>query len=395
MKRERKIRVLMLMMEYFPIFSGHGVYLQGLIKKLEKLNCEISILTPNYHEFPNHEIIDGITVNRFEFSIRDKRWELNFTLKVLKYLIKNLNTYDILHINGHLDIYGFFTIFNKIFNKRIISQMVLLGSDDPLTISKQYRYMNIRFKILSLMDQFLCISKALAESYNEAGLPPEKLTYIPQGVDIDRFQPARNEAEKEVLKKKLGLWQYKKIVIFIGAIVKRKGVDILVNAWKKIHKEQPEALLLMIGQDSFTDKDINKEELNKVVFEIKSIVSSNNYNVKFAGQQYNVEEYLKCSDIFVLPSRKEGFGNVILEAMACGLPAVVTYMDGVSKETVTHGDNGFIVNDSDELADAIIKLLADSNLAKHMGKAGEARAVKDFSLPSIAERYFNLYQSLM
>jgi glycosyltransferase involved in cell wall biosynthesis len=385
----------MLMMEYFPIFSGHGVYLQGLIKKLEKLNCEISILTPNYHEFPNHEIIDGITVNRFEFSIRDKRWELNFTLKVLKYLIKNLNTYDILHINGHLDIYGFFTIFNKIFNKRIISQMVLLGSDDPLTISKQYRYMNIRFKILSLMDQFLCISKALAESYNEAGLPPEKLTYIPQGVDIDRFQPARNEAEKEVLKKKLGLWQYKKIVIFIGAIVKRKGVDILVNAWKKIHKEQPEALLLMIGQDSFTDKDINKEELNKVVFEIKSIVSSNNYNVKFAGQQYNVEEYLKCSDIFVLPSRKEGFGNVILEAMACGLPAVVTYMDGVSKETVTHGDNGFIVNDSDELADAIIKLLADSNLAKHMGKAGEARAVKDFSLPSIAERYFNLYQSLM
>jgi glycosyltransferase involved in cell wall biosynthesis len=74
-------------------------------------------------------------------------------------------------------------------------------------------------------------------------------TYLyPQGVDIDRFQPARNEAGKRVLKKKLGLWQYKKIVIFIGAIVKRKGVDILVNAWKKIHKEQPEALLLMIGR---------------------------------------------------------------------------------------------------------------------------------------------------
>jgi hypothetical protein len=78
----------MLMMEYFPIFSGHGVYLQGLIKKLEKLNCEISILTPNYHEFPNHEIIDGITVNRFEFSIRDKRWELNLYIKVLKYFIR-------------------------------------------------------------------------------------------------------------------------------------------------------------------------------------------------------------------------------------------------------------------------------------------------------------------
>ncbi len=57
-------------------------------------------------------------------------------------------------------------------------------------------------------------------------------------------------------------------------------------------------------QDSFTDKDINKEELNKVVFEIKSIVSSNNYNVKFAGQQYNVEEYLKCSDIFVYLQEK-------------------------------------------------------------------------------------------
>ena len=385
----------MLMMEYFPIFTGHGVYLQGLIKKLNNLNCEISVLTPNYHEFPNHEKIDGINIHRFDFDIHDKKWELKFALGVIYYLFKNLKYYDILHINGHLDIYGFLTIFNKLLGKRIVSQMVLLGSDDPMTILKQYKYMNIRFKILSLIDRFLCISKVLAESYIEAGLPPGKLTYIPQGVDIDRFRPIQNEEEKEKLKNKLGLSQYKKIVLFIGAIVKRKGVDTLVEAWRNIHREQSEVLLLMVGQDCFTDKDINKEELNQFVCEIKNFISSNNYNVKFAGQQYNVEEYLKCADVFVLTSRKEGFGNVILEAMASGLPAVVTYMDGVSKETIIHGANGYIVNDSDELSSAINDLLSDSDLAKNMGRVGHFKAVNEFSLLKIAEQYAALYHNLI
>lgn len=382
-------------MEYFPIFSGHAVYLQHLISKLKNFDCDVSILTPDFNEFEGFELINDIRVNRFDFCYDKKNWELNFSFKVISYLFKNIRSYDILHINGHLDVYGFFTLFNKFIRKHTISQMVLLGSDDPMTVMKQYKLMNMRFKILSLMDQFLCISKPIADSYQMAGLPMKKLTYIPQGVDVDKFRPIENLNEKETLKIQLGLNHHKKIVIFIGAIVKRKGIDWLLEAWDKIQSKHPDSLLLLVGQDTFTGNDINKLELEKFVAEMKNVVSLKNYNVVFTGKKDNVEQYLKCADVFVLPSRKEGFGNVILEAMACGLPAVVTYMDGVSKETIIHGTNGFIVNDTMELSDAINTLLSDPDLASNMGRAGNRRALNEFALTKIAEQYSTLYHSLV
>jgi glycosyltransferase involved in cell wall biosynthesis len=385
----------MLMMEYFPIFSGHAVYLQYLISRLKDFDCDVSILTPDYYEYPSFEIINDIRVNRIGFDYSDKRWELKFTLNVLAYLLKNLKSYDILHINGHLDIYGFFTLFNKLLRKHTISQMVLLGSDDPMSVMKQYKLMNIRFKILSLMDQFLCISRPIADSYQKAGLPMKKLTYIPQGVDVDKFRPIENLNEKEALKIQLGLNHYKKIVIFIGAIVKRKGIDLLLEAWGKIQSKHPDSLLLLVGQDTFTSKDINKLELENFVSEMKNVVSSKNYDVIFTGKKDNVEQYLKCSDVFVLPSRNEGFGNVILEAMSCGLPVVVTEMDGVSRETVIHGENGFIVDSPQELADSIINLLNHPHLAAKQGEVGHQRAINEFSMVKIAERYSELYHNLL
>jgi glycosyltransferase involved in cell wall biosynthesis len=129
--------------------------------------------------------------------------------------------------------------------------------------------------------------------------------------------------------------------------------------------------------------------------DIKAEVREHDLNVRFVGRTDEVEEYLKCSDVFVLPSRKEGFGNVILEAMACGVPPVVSYMDGVSSETVKHGIDGLVVNDVSELAGAIDKLLGDAGLAGLMGTRARAKAVESFDLNKIADRYYGLYASLL
>jgi len=384
----------MLILEYFPIFSGHGVYLQHLIKELQRQNCEVSILTADFYELPQHEIIDGINVYRFNFSPHEKRWELKLALKVAAFLINNLQKYDILHIHGHLDIYGLFTIFNKLVRKHTVTQMVLLGADDPLSLLKSYKFMSLRFKVLALMDQFLCISKAIADSYQEAGLPMRKLTYIPQGVDINKFHTPTDQ-EKQRLKEKLGLAEYDKIVIFIGAIVKRKGVDLLVEAWTEVQEQHPDACLLLVGEDSFGEKDVNKDKLQNYVKNLKKIIAKNDSKIIFTGIKNNVEEYLQCSNIFVLPSRKEGFGNVILEAMACGLPVVVTYMDGVSSETVTPDLNGYIVHNVRELSDSMLKLWDDTSLAKQMGREGRQIAIEDFSLTKIAKQYVNQYKRIL
>lgn len=390
----RKPKILMLLLEYHPIFTGHGIYLQNLIKRIKNLDCEVSVLTGNYYRLPTYEIIDGIEIFRFNFSQKEPLWEIKLSLRVMIFLLKNLRCFDILHIHGHLDIYGLLTLFSKIFRKHIITQMVLLGTDDPLSLSKAYKFMKIRFLILSLMDRFLCISKAIGKSYYQAGLPMKKLKYIPQGVDIEKFYPPK-QAEKQQLKKKLGLSDFNKIIIFVGTIIKRKGVDLLINSWVLAQEYHPDALLLLVGLDKFGKKNVNKNELDSFVDKIKGIINKNKSNVLFTGRVNNVEEYLKCADILVLPSRKEGFGNVILEAMACGLPAIVTYMDGVSSETVLPGYNGFIVHNERELSDIIHNLLADISLAKKLGKNARSSVLKRFALEDIAKQYVEVYRSLI
>lgn len=388
-------KVMMLLLEFHPIFTGHGIYLQQLSHYLKKLGCDVSVLAADFHSLPNHEIVNDLNVYRFQFSHNEKYWELKLAWRVINFLFRNRNCYDILHIHGHLDIYGLLTIFNMLLGKHTISQMVLLGADDPMTLMGTYKFMRMRYKVLALMDRFLCISKVLGESYQRAGLPMGKLTYIPQGVDVERFAPVISKEEKETLKKSLYLADFSEIVIFVGAIVERKGVDWLIDAWCSVQKKRPHAWLMLVGQDVFDGNDVNENQLNSFVDTIRKIISENRLNVYFAGKQLGVNKFFQCADVFVLPSRKEGFGNVILEGMACGLPVVVTYMDGVSLETVVPGKNGYIVNNVSELAHSLTTLLSDKSLSVSMGKAGREMAVETFSMNNIAERYAGVYRDIL
>ena len=390
-----KPKVLMLLLEYKPVFTGHGIYLEQLIRKLRLLNCEVSILAADFYKFPHHELVDGIEVFRFPFSHQEKHYEFKLALRVINFLRHHHSDYNILHIHGHLDIYGLLTTYNRLMGKHTISQMVLLGADDPMTLRTIYKLMDIRLRILSMMDRFLCISKALQESCLRANLNPAKVTYIPQGVDIDRFKPVTTLREKKVLRNKLGLPLDVPIVTFIGAIVERKGVDWLVDAWVQVQKAHPQAYLVLVGQNEFDSLDVNQLELTRFVQGISAQIENDKLNVLMAGKKNNVEEYLKCADVFVLPSRKEGFGNVILEAMASGVPAVVTYMDGVAEETITHGENGYIAHSVAEIAGWISRLLEDKQLAVSLGAAGRQRAEERFAMEKIAASYMGVYQDIL
>jgi glycosyltransferase involved in cell wall biosynthesis len=212
-------------------------------------------------------------------------------------------------------------------------------------------------------------------------------------VDTDWFRPA-GPGEKDALKESFGIGAFRKVVTFVGGVLRRKGVDILVHAWREISRLHPDAVLLIVGPDSFGDDDVSRDQLMDFINSIKAEVRERNLNVRFIGRTDKVEEYLKCSDVFVLPSRKEGFGNVILEAMACGSPPGVSYMDGVSSETVKPGIDGLIANDVSELAGSIDKLLTDAGYAGQMGTSARKKAVEYFGLNRIAERYCRLYASL-
>lgn len=389
-----KPRILILIVEYYPLFSGHAIYIRALMKKMMVSGYRFSILSGDFRRLPKTDFLDGVRINRFKYDPKDPHWEIKLSISVINFLTRNRNSFDILHYHGHLDIYGLITIFCKIFRKRIIMQMVLLGVDDPMTLIKVFRLMKLRLRVLALTDKFICLSSAIKNGCEQAGLPMSRVCRIPQGVDIERFRPS-SIVEKKQLKQKLGLSGYNKIVTFIGAIIKRKGVDSLVDAWTEISKSHPEALLLLIGPCEFGDEDVNKNKLNNFVVKLREQIQKKGLNILFIGKTENVEDYLMCSNIFVLPSRKEGFGAVITEAMACGLPSVITYMYGVSKETIDHGENGYIVNNVKELGNSIKRLLCDDELAIKFGINARKKAMNEFSLEDIARQYMEIYDSLM
>lgn len=388
-----KPRVLMLIVNYLPAFSGHAIYLHSLIPLMQRKGYHIEVLAGDLGTYPHLERIGGICVHRIPFDPAKGRHDIWFTVEILKFLICYRNSFDILHINGHIDQYGLLTILCKFLHKRIVMQMVLMGSDDPESLRSQYRFMSVRFRILRSMDKFIHISQPIGESCRRTSFPARKLCYIPQGVNTQRFRPVP-AAEKLQMRSHLGLPLDKKVVTFVGAIIHRKGVDILVDAWKIVQKRCPDAELILVGPCDFGAEDANKSSLNAFVDGLRQQISQCALSVRMVGASRGVESFLQASDVFVLPSRKEGFGNVIIEAMACGVPPVVTYMDGVALETVTPGKTGLIVNSCEELADALIGLLSDDDRRNTLGENARNDVLGRFELNHIADKYMAVYDEL-
>jgi glycogen(starch) synthase len=176
-------------------------------------------------------------------------------------------------------------------------------------------------------------------------------------------------------------------VLSVGRFVQKKGFDILIQAFAKVTGKHPEVDLIIAGDG---------EELNRC----KSLALQLGLNQKvfFLGavdHQTVVELLLQC-EIFVLPSRREPFGLVILEAMAAGKPVVATRVGGVP-EIVSHLENGLLVepDSPEELSKATCLLLDDPELGYDLARAGYELLKRHFTWQEVAERYINVCEKLL
>lgn len=232
-----------------------------------------------------------------------------------------------------------------------------------------------------LVDVQVCVSESVRSfSQTVAGLDPRKLRVIPNGVDAQRFARGASFDLQS-----LGVPPGKPVLVSVGRLDRQKGFDLLLEAIARGGAWPGDPHWIVVGDGP----ERTRLELQRTALGLEACVH-------FAGWQPDVAGILQRANGFVLPSRWEGMPNVILEAMAAGLPVVATDVEGV-RELVVEGETGWIVKpvDPGDLAEGMRKMLEEGPSGRRRGAAGAHRVQQHFTWDLMASAYQQLYESLM
>ncbi len=230
------------------------------------------------------------------------------------------------------------------------------------------------------VDRYVCVSQAVAEfSVRKGRLPRQRVVVIPNGVDATRY-PASQAADLT----QFGISPQSKVVAFVGRLEPQKGVDWLLETalrWLR----PADCHLLVVGQGP------SYPELLAIARRLG--LSS---QVHFVGWRRDVPEILAASTLLVLPSRWEGMANVLLEAMASGLPVVATDVEGVREVLADSSDLQVVpFGDTERFAGRVKAILENPRLAASLGQANRKRVECAFSIEGTVASYQRLWESLI
>ncbi len=203
------------------------------------------------------------------------------------------------------------------------------------------------------------------------------------GVNLNRFYPdvkRRNEVRQE-----LAIAENARVILYLGRLKRDKGVLDLVQAFLTIHQKLPIAEMLFVGPDE-----------DNLLPEIMDALGESACHLKSVPYTRVPEYYMRAADILCLPSYREGFGSVIIEAAACEIPVVASRIYGLT-DAVVDGETGLLVKAADvpELAKALIKLATNDGLRVKQGLAARKRAECVFSQERITQELLCLYAGLL
>lgn len=229
---------------------------------------------------------------------------------------------------------------------------------------------------------------ALAERIAE----PTTVTCIGNGVDVSRFDPARQTpAQTAALRRELGLRAGSPVVMTVARLVREKGLSEFVEAAALVRARRPDVQFLVVGAALDSDREDYAGELGRLAAE-----RGLGTDLIFAGQRSDIPALEAACTVHCLASWREGMPRSIIEAMVSARPVVATNIRG-SREEIVEGETGFLVplRDPAALADRFLRLLGDADLARRMGDAGRQRALALYDERAVLERQWRVYQGLM
>ncbi len=380
------MKILNITKYFYPKYGGIETRNFEVSRYLAKNDFEIYVSTSKHEKnLKNFEIYKGINIRRHKILF--KAFNDVFYPGIIKDIFR-LN-YDLVHVDLPDPVNSIFAFLASVIKNKLL--IITYHADiekeelEKFPASLILKFYNIILKfILQRAKKIFVTSRDYAKSSEilrnfkfEDESEGGKLILSPNFIDENELN-IENFDVTEKIRKNSGL-ENKKVLLFVGRLVKYKGVEYLLKSFKEAGKNFNDVVLLIIGDGPLRNQ-------------LENIVKKENIkNVRFPGKVKELKYYYALCDIFVLPSitRQEAFGVVLIEAMYFGKPCITTNIESGMKYVVDYGKAGILVKEKnvEELKNAIIELLKNENLRKEIGKNARKRVMENFTDEVVLEKF--------
>ncbi|MFW5852895.1 MAG: glycosyltransferase family 4 protein [Nanoarchaeota archaeon] len=391
------MRILEVIYRFPPAIAGSGKVAYELSKEFVKKGHDVTVVTSTSLDNNDvrglstgrgfslksntykkrKEMMDGIKVIRFEPLFQFWTFGLNPSMK--KYLKENIHKFDIVHVHGYQAYEAYIVSEICMKHKRpfvLTAHDIISHYPGFFAIVKKTYDLVMGKKILNNSSGLIALTQENVEQYNDILDCNDKISIIPNGIN-DYKKTSKNRK----LLEKMG--NPKRVILFLGRIVEYKGCQYIIDALPEILERYPNTVAAFVGIDGgYTGKlkqRADNLDVGKRCF--------------FSGAVDDIEPYINLADVFVFPSRGEGFGIAPVEAMSVGVPAILADMGGL--RYVLKDIGGLSIDMEKNVPEQISKNVLDifeGKLHKNLAKDGEKNA-REYKWSKIASKTLEFLNS--
>jgi glycosyltransferase involved in cell wall biosynthesis len=371
------LKILQVCPYFYPYLAGQEIFVLELSKQLIKSGHSVTVYTSNHSYLPVYEKIQEIDVFRFKMIFNPLN---NPICPGFFNIYKKIRDFDIIHVHNE---HSFVTLITYLINL-FLKKPIVLTCHGQLRFDNYWKDLfekiysrTVGKFIFDNIDKVAALSDSDKKYLISIGVDPVKIVIIPNAINheyLDNISYNKKMQEKND----------EKILLYVGVLIKRKGVEYLIRSIPDIIKHNRVSCII-VGKGDY------REQLETLVDKLNLAD-----NIIFKGSVSTEELYFyyNTADIFVLPSVSEGLPTTILEAMYFGLPVVTTDIPGIRDH---FSDSAILVppKNEKELANAIIRVLNDLPLRESLSGRGKELVREKYTWDKVSNAYINIYHELL
>jgi len=380
------VKILQIVPFFAPVHAGAAQVPYHLSRALAKRGHEVTLCTSD-HKISSDWIKSaqesGVEVCYF------KTWlnlaNLLITPGLMADSRERVKGFDIIHMHGY-------RTFQNVVVQRYASKYdvpyVLQAHGTLLRIMTKQRFKLAYdvvwgYKLLGNATKVIALNEMEADEYRSMKVSDRKIVILPNGIDASEF---KNLPERGKFRSSYGLDSSQKIVIYLGRINAIKGLDLLTRAFAELSGSQSDLKLVIVGPDEGYLSSL-KALIMKLKITDKVLLTG-----PLWGED-KLQAYID-SDVYVLPSLYDWFPLTVLEAMACGLPVIISDRCGIA--SAINGKTGvsFSYDDKEQLKRALAQMLSDEKMRREFGDRGKALVREQFTWERVATKFETLYSGI-